>query len=150
MYMQFAIRDARAGDERAVVTMIGELAEGECGYTKLTEAYVKEYLAYPGNSVILAESEDGRVLGLASLSLRPDLFHAAISAEITEVVVTKSARKQGVGSALIKEVMGRAGELSCAEICVSTMADNAAAIRLYKRNGLTEEAVALGRHFQQT
>ncbi len=56
------------------------------------------------------------------------------------------ARGQGIGGALVREAIEGAVRSGCAEISVSTMADNAAAQRLYRAHGLTDESLLLERH----
>jgi ribosomal protein S18 acetylase RimI-like enzyme len=139
------IREAKAGDEPLVVGLIQELAEAGGDSSPITEAYVKTYLAFPGSRVLLAE-EEGRAIGLLSYAVRPDLYHAANSGLIEELVVLRSDRGRGVGSALLSEVLRRLAAAGCVEVSVSTMPDNKAALRFYRSHGLVEEAVFLETH----
>jgi ribosomal protein S18 acetylase RimI-like enzyme len=66
---------------------------------------------------------------------------------IETLVVAEEARGQGAGAALLKEVLRRGGAAGWAEVSVSTMADNQTALALYRRMGMTDEAVLLERHF---
>ena len=71
----------------------------------------------------------------------------AIMALIEELVVAASWSGQGVGGALLDELLKRLEQQGCAEVSVTTMPDNAGAIRFYKSHGLTGEAVYLEKRF---
>jgi len=143
--MSITVRQAAPTDAPAIVELIGELARTLGGTSPITQDYVGEYIAFPGSSILLAQ-EDGRVAGLLSYSLRPNLYHAANSALIEELVVRESARGRGVGSALMSELLRRLPSQGCAEVSVTTMPDNERAIRFYRSHGLVDEAVFLEKH----
>jgi len=158
--MPITVREAKHGDEHSIIELIAELAQttpalapsgsasagASVGETSsITAGYVREYLAFPGSHVLLAEEGD-RVAGLLSYSLRPNLYHAASSALIEELVVRESARGRGVGSALMSELLRRLPSQGCAEVSVTTMPDNDGAIRFYRAHGLVDEAVFLEKH----
>jgi ribosomal protein S18 acetylase RimI-like enzyme len=143
--MSIMVRQATPTDAPAVVELIGELARNYGETSPITQEYVGEYLAFPGNSILLAQ-EEGRVAGLLSYSLRPNLYHAANSALIEELVVRESARGRGVGSALMAELLRRLPSQGCAEVSVTTMPDNEGAIRFYRSHGLVDQAVFLEKH----
>jgi ribosomal protein S18 acetylase RimI-like enzyme len=143
--MDISTRDAQPADAETLVRIIRETADEDHDRSPVSEAYVKEYLASPGSGILLAEAE-GAVAGLLSYSIRPNLFHAAPSCLIELLVIRKDLRNHGAGSALVKTLLDRARALGCAEVSVSTMPDNAGAIRFYRRHGLAEEAVLLEKH----
>jgi ribosomal protein S18 acetylase RimI-like enzyme len=139
------VREATVGDEPLVVGLIQELAEAGGDSSPITEAYVTAYLAFPGSRVLLAE-EEGRAIGLLSYAVRPDLYHAANSGVIEELVVLRSDRGRGVGSALLSDVLRRMAAAGCVEVSVAAMPDNETALRFYRSHGLVEEAVFLETH----
>jgi ribosomal protein S18 acetylase RimI-like enzyme len=142
-----AIREARPEDAAIIVEMIRELARGEGDETAVTEAHAAAYLGVPGNGILLAE-RDGSTLGLISYSIRPNLYHAADSCLIEELIVRRQARGAGVGRRLVEELMRRCIDMGCAEISVSTMPDNERAIRFYRKMGFTDEALFLEKHLE--
>jgi ribosomal protein S18 acetylase RimI-like enzyme len=144
--MSIEVRDANISDAAVIVELIQELAGSIEERSPITEAYVATYLAFPGSAVLLAE-QDGVPAGLLSYSLRPNLYHAGGSCLIEEFVVRSGARGQGVGGALLSELLRRLPAQGCAEVSVTTMPDNAGAIRFYKNHGLVDEAVFLEKHF---
>jgi ribosomal protein S18 acetylase RimI-like enzyme len=146
------IREATTADAPVIADLIRALEEvvddsGEPeDSSPVTPEYVRSYLAYPDSYVLVAE-EAGQVVGLLSYSIRPNLFHAADSALIEELIVDDRARGRGVGSALMRHLLALLEARGCAEVSVSTMPDNHGAIRFYHSHGLVDEAVFLEKHF---
>ena len=146
--MVAAIRNATRDDYAAIVHLIRQMAEDAGDQSWLTEGYVETYLSFPGSGALLAE-EEGRVVGLLSYHIRPGLYHAANCCLIDELVVDRPVRRQGIGSALLGQLLQEQEQTGCAEVGVSCMPDNEGAIRLYRRHGLVDEALLLERHFNR-
>jgi ribosomal protein S18 acetylase RimI-like enzyme len=142
------VREAKSDDDTVIAVLIRELASGEGEVSTVSERTVADYLAVPGNGVLLAE-KDGQILGLISYSIRPNLYHAADSCLIEELIVRQEARGSGVGRILVEDLMKRCMAHRCAEISVSTMPDNKRAIRFYRKLGFTDEALFLERHLEK-
>ena len=158
-------RRANVNDADAIVRLIRELAGSMGETTTLDATYVRHHLSAPGSEVLLTESEEAAgddsragsetpsgvikrtAVGLLSYSLRSNLFHAAPSALIEEFVVSANARGRGVGSALLEHLFGVLKTLGCAEVSVTTMPENHAALKFYRSHGMTDEAVFLEKHF---
>ena len=145
--MSITVRKANPTDAAAVADLINELARGGDWESPVTEAYAAQYLARSGQGVLLAE-ENGEPLGLISYSLRPNLYHAADSCLIEELIVHRRSRGQGVGRALVEELEQLAAARRCAEISVTTLPKNKAAIAFYRRLGFTDEALYLEKHLE--
>lgn len=144
--MDITIREAELADAVDVVRLINELAAIDGERSPITETYVVTYLSSLTSKILLAERQSS-VVGLLSYSLRPDLYHAALSCLIEELIVQEDVRGQGVGSALMTELLARLATIDCAEISVATMPDNTRAIKFYRAHGLAEECLFLERHF---
>ncbi len=144
--MDLTIRDAQSGDASTIVSLILEMAQEDGDRSPITEAYAAECISSCAGGVLLAE-ENGRLIGILSYSLRPNLYHAAPACLIELLFVRRGARSRGAGGALVKALLARAAALGCVETSVSVMPDNAGAIRFYRGHGLTEEAVFLEKHF---
>jgi ribosomal protein S18 acetylase RimI-like enzyme len=145
--MTILIRSAQLEDALVIVGLIAELAERIGEHSPISENYVNTYISHRDNNILLAE-ENGQVVGLISFSIRPDLYHAANSCLIEELIVTAGARERGVGSALIDEVIQHACALKCAEVGVSTLEENKEAITFYNKHGFVDEAVLLEMHLE--
>jgi ribosomal protein S18 acetylase RimI-like enzyme len=145
--MAVIIRPAGPGDEPDVVRLVREMAEGEDDVSPVDEHYVRHFLASPVSDVLLA-LDDGAAVGLLSYAMVPGLFHAAASGLIETVVVTENRRRQGIGRQLLQTAVKLLEAEGCAEISVSTGADNEAAQELYFEAGLTEASVLLEKHVE--
>jgi len=146
--MTIHIRQAGPGDEQAVVELVREMAAGEEYSTAIDEHYVRHFLASPVSGVLLAVDGDDAV-GLLSYATVPGLFHTADSGLIEMLVVTESRRGEGVGGRLVRAALGLLEQAGCAEVSVSTGADNEVAQKLYVDAGLNEASVLLERHFER-
>ena len=81
--------------------------------------------------VIVAEGEDGSVLGYAGLQTVLDEGY------INNVAVDEKFRRQGIADELIKAFV-RFGEANLAFLTLEVRASNAPAIALYAKHGFTE------------
>jgi ribosomal protein S18 acetylase RimI-like enzyme len=146
--MNVRIRQAQHGDAQLIVALIQELG-ASVGYpSPISEKFARLYLEFPGCHALLAEA-NGQAIGLLSYSIQPDLFHAANSCLIDELVVRASERDQGVGGALMSALLEEAAAAGCVEVSVSTMPENEGAQRFYRSYGLVDEAVFLEKHLGQ-
>lgn len=139
------VREARPADAASIVSLVQELASRLGEQSPLSEAYVLEYLSLPGNYILLAQ-DAGRVIGLLSYSMRPNLYHAGYSCLVEELVVQASQRNRGVGSVLLRYLIRKMEAWGAEEISVSVMPDNSEALDFYRRHGMLDEAVFLEKH----
>jgi ribosomal protein S18 acetylase RimI-like enzyme len=146
--MAVTIRNACPGDEPAVVELIQELAVTYDYPTTIDEHYVRHFLASPVSDVLLAFDDDA-VVGLLSYAMVPGLFHAADSGLIESLVITEGRRGEGIGRQLLQTAVRLLEEAGCAEVSVSTGADNEAAQKLYFDAGLTEASLLLEKHVER-
>jgi N-acetylglutamate synthase-like GNAT family acetyltransferase len=136
--MNIIIREAELADAATIVRLIDELAATGGEHSPLTEAYVATCRSSATSKILLAERQQC-VVGLLSYSLRPDLYHAALSCLIEELIVQEAVRGQGVGSALMAELLARLATIDCAEVSVATMPPTPG--DRSTRHGLAEEAL---------
>ena len=116
------IREFTLGDQKAIA-----LLEEECFFEPWSE---KAILESHGNSTLfLLFEEENKVLGYVGLQIVLDEGY------ITNVAVTKSARKRGVGSALISQLKEVAKEKGLIFISLEVRESNTAAIALYEKQG---------------
>jgi GNAT superfamily N-acetyltransferase len=146
--MALIIRPAGPGDEPAVVALVQELAVALDYPTTVDEHYVRHFLASPVSDILLA-LDDGAPVGLLSYAMVPGLFHAADSGLIESLVITEGRRGEGIGRQLLARAVRLLEDAGCAEISVSTGADDEAAQKLYCDAGLTEASVLLEKHAER-
>ena len=121
----------------------------ELGYPDLTIARFAEVYSsvqkHPAMTLIVAE-DDGEVVGLASISRRPQLRLAADLITIDELVVADSARGLGVGRALLEHVKEMAGRSGARRLELETNRERESyRRRFYVKNGFTEANSAVMR-----
>jgi GNAT superfamily N-acetyltransferase len=145
--MPVTIRHAGPGDEAAIVLLVREMAEEDDEVSHIDEHYVRHFLASPVSAALLAQDGD-QTVGLLSYAMTPGLFHAADSGLIELLMVTGTRRGEGIGRRLVETALRLFRDAGCAEVSVSTGAENDAAQKLYVGAGLTEASVLLEKHFE--
>ena len=97
-----------------------------------------ELLEEPRARVLVAEGEDGAVVGVASLWIKPDLAHGDTVVEVPMLVVTEGSRGEGVGKALMEVVrrLGTENRANLIELVATT--HNVAAREFYRTLGFVE------------
>ena len=116
--------------DRSHIAQIAAL-EQECFSTPWSEAMLTEVLFDSQASVIVAESEEGGVLGYAGLQVVLDEGY------IDNIAVEPNARRHGVADELL-DVFCRFGEANLAFLTLEVRASNAPAIALYRKHGFEE------------
>ena len=89
--------------------------------------------------------KDNKVIGYMSLLFYRSLFHKAGTAQVNELIVDKTFRNKGYGKELLEYGIKRAIEKGMDEIEIGVEKDNKKAIEFYKRNGIEEEYLLLGK-----
>ena len=102
-----------------------------CFSTPWTEAMLEEELYNDTASFIVAEGEDGEVLGYAGLHVILDEGY------IDNVAVRPNCRRMGVADRLL-DVFCRFGEANLAFLTLEVRPSNTAAVALYEKHGFTE------------
>lgn len=105
--------------------------ERACFSRPWTEAMLEEELYNDAASFIVAEGEDGAVLGYAGVHVILDEGY------IDNVAVDPAWRRQGIADALIGAFV-RFGEANLAFLTLEVRASNAPAIALYEKHGFYE------------
>ena len=126
--------------DRSHVGQIAEL-ERECFSAPWSEAMLTEALFDAQASFIVAESEDGGLLGYAGLHVVLDEGY------IDNIAVEEAARRHGVGDALL-DVFCRFGQAHLSFLTLEVRASNAPAIALYRKHGF-QEAGRRKNYYQQ-
>lgn len=132
------IRNATEADLDETLRLIEAL-----GYPGLDresfDGIFKAILNHPEMTLLLAEDSLGRVVGLASISHRPQLRLAGILVSLDELVVADEARGQGVGRALLDQVKSIAKTLGAARLELETNRARVSYQRsFYLKNGFVE------------
>lgn len=113
--------------DRSHIPQVAAL-EKECFSSPWSEAMLEDALFDPQASFIVAEDEEGNILGYAGLHVILDEGY------IDNVAVERDARRHGVASALL-DVFCRFGAAKLAFLTLEVRASNAPAITLYEKYG---------------
>lgn len=111
--------------------------EQACFSTPWTETMLADALYDPQASFLVAEDEEGHILGYAGLHVILDEGY------IDNVAVEPDARKHGVASALL-DVYCRFGAANLAFLTLEVRASNAPAIGLYEKYGFQRAGLRPG------
>jgi ribosomal protein S18 acetylase RimI-like enzyme len=141
MASQLRVREATAKDVKTIHALAGELA-GIVGDSspalEAVRARLSELLEEPRARVLVAEDEDGAVVGMASLWIKPDLAHGDTVVEVPTLVVAEGSRRGGVGKLLMEEIQKLAAENDANLIELVATPGNVPARDFYKSLGFVE------------
>jgi RimJ/RimL family protein N-acetyltransferase len=106
--------------------------------------YLKALRRYPHAAVFVAEADDGKVVGRLSVGRDP---HPA-STHVADVglMVASGARRQGVGSALLRAAVDWARAAGVRKLELHVFPWNEAAIKLYESFGFEREGYRKGHY----
>jgi RimJ/RimL family protein N-acetyltransferase len=127
------LADAVSGEPEGWLISIG----GEWRSAGDERRFLKALRRYPHAAVFVAEREDGTLVGRLSIGRDP---HPA-STHVADVglMVAHDARRQGVGTALLRAAVDWARGAGIRKLELHVFPWNEAAIRLYERFGFVQE-----------
>ena len=110
--LPFRIRAARRGDVDAIAALFAEL-----GYPGAPDmSTVHWVLSHPEMEVVVATDAADNLVGVVTLSHRPQLRMKGRIATIDELIVAPAWRRRGVGRALLKKAVDRARSLTAKRV----------------------------------
>jgi len=138
---ELRVREASAEDAEKIHALADELA-GAVGDSPPGLENVRERLAElmeePRAWVMVAEDEDGAVVGAVSLWIKPDLAHGDNVVEVPMLVVSEDRRREGVGKLLMEEVQSLAAGNGASLIELVATTQNSPAREFYRSLGFVE------------
>jgi GNAT superfamily N-acetyltransferase len=141
------VRDAEPQDFDAVTDLLERL--GRAKVTDATRDRCREIYAAqmsdPTANHLVAENDDGELVGFCSLHFRNRLNHATAQAWIPDLFVLESARRQGVASALLEEAERRALDRNCWDFTLESAYQRTEAHQLYLNFGMRD----VGKYFRK-
>lgn len=146
--MEFAIRQARAGEEERVLAMYEWLFEPP-GYRppqwdeERALAALREAVESPGSAVFVAELEEqGRLVGLCTAYLELNSVRYGQRCWVEDLVVNPDHRSQGIGDALLDAASDWARARGATHFELDTGKARVDAQRFYERRDPTTVGVA--------
>jgi GNAT superfamily N-acetyltransferase len=91
--------------------------------------------------VRVAKDENGRVLGVVMVTLKPELLSHAPSAHLEVLVVARDAEGQGVGGLLLAAAEAEAKQRGALSMSLHVFARNQRARKVYERAGYDGELI---------
>ena len=135
--MNYHIRKAVTSDMQQVLNLITELAvfEKEPNAVEVTEAdlIAKGFGENPEFDCFVAEA-DQKVIGIALVYTRFSTWKGTVL-HLEDLIVSESVRGQGVGSALLDQVIIYGNEKGVKRVCWEVIDWNTPAIEFYERKG---------------
>jgi ribosomal protein S18 acetylase RimI-like enzyme len=109
-------------------------------------ASVERLVEDPATDYLLGASALGEpAAGVVQLRYRWSVWRDAEDCELEDLFVSASARRGGLGRALVAAAIERARERGCGRIALDTAERNEAAVALYRSFGFSDEAYEGGR-----
>lgn len=144
---QIEVREADAGDLEALVGLYGELMDGDRPAAQPSDASaslpaMRAIAADPARHLLVA-AIDGELLGTVDLLIAANLTHHCEPWAIVEnVVVARSARRMGIGRALMARAVDIASAAGCYKVQLMSGMNRGPAHDFYREIGM--EPVAQG------
>jgi GNAT superfamily N-acetyltransferase len=129
------IRPAATADAAAVSELLGELGYPQDG---TTAARIQAWADDPAGAAYVADA-DGNVLGVIAVHVCPYFERTGSWARIVALVVSPSARGQGVGRRLLAAAESFAAARGCLRTEVTSAAHRLDAHEFYRRTGYSEQ-----------
>jgi GNAT superfamily N-acetyltransferase len=121
--MKMNIRKTQLEDAEAITRIIREVGWFEhlkSESIEKTEERVRQHislcLADSSHSSFVADTEDGKVLGYSSVHYLPYFFLLGSEGYITELFISAKVRGQGIGTALLEQIITEAQKCGCARL----------------------------------
>jgi GNAT superfamily N-acetyltransferase len=141
------VRSAESADFDAVVRLLESL--GRVEVTDETRdrcrSMYESHLADPAADHLVAEDEDGTVVGFCSLHYLERLNYVTPHAWVPDLIVDEPRRSGGVGRALLEEAERRARERDCWLLTLESAHWRKEAHRFYEAFGMTDVAKAFAK-----
>jgi len=152
--MEFNVRRAEPGDAEKLTRLAEEVsgepeawlisADGEWRSVGDERRYLKAVRRYAHAAVFVAEAEDGELVG--RLSVARDAHPASSHVADIGLMVAKSARRRGVGRALLEAAVEWARSAGVRKLELHVFPWNEPAIRLYEKFGFEREGYRKGHY----
>lgn len=136
------IRTARPDDSAALAGLITQL-----GYTIAAAALPAQLrlVEAQGDEVLVAEADDGRVVGFAAMHLMRVFHQERPSAYITALATDASARRTGVGRALLQAAEEWARARGCYRLSLTSAEHRSDAHAFYPACGFPQTGRRFGK-----
>ena len=145
---QFAVRSATKADGEAMLALFPRLADFEIPESRTAEhlwvhdaAMMRDWIGgkTDGCLVQVAENEQGEIVGLAMLTLRPELLSHEPSAHLEAIAVADGVEGKGIGKMLLRAAEDEAVAHGAQTITLHVFSSNKRARGFYEHSGYDGE-----------
>ncbi|MCH7852906.1 MAG: GNAT family N-acetyltransferase [Proteobacteria bacterium] len=146
--MNYSVRKAKDMDGEAMLALLPRLAAFELPDSRTAEhlwvhdaALMRDWIDGKTDNVLMhiAEDEVGTVVGVAMVTLRPELLSHEPSAHLEAIAVSVGVEGQGIGQLLLRAAEEDANAHGAKTITLHVFANNKRARRFYERSGYDGE-----------
>ena len=148
--MKIQIRQVIAQDAPQLTELLKEIGWFESFKSEPIEAasqrvrlHIEQCLADNSHSILVAEARDGAIVGYGSVHWLPYLFLQGPEGLVSELFVRESARGQGVGRELLRNIETEARARGCARLSLINLRNRESYMRqFYVKAGWEERPEA--------
>lgn len=136
------IRLAVSADQPEIYSLICALEETSFPQEMFAWGFYT-MLSSASHLLLVAEEEEGQIVGLLHLRMEFQLHHCGTVAEIMELIVSREVRSKGIGAALLKAAREQAIQHHCIQFEVTSNQKRKQAHRFYQREGLEQTHIKM-------
>jgi len=148
--MTVQIRKASAQDAQSLAELLKDIGWFESFKSEPIEAasqrvrlHIEQCLADNSHSIFVAEARDGAIVGYGSVHWLPYLFLQGAEGLVSELFVRESARGQGVGRELLRNIETEARARGCVRLSLINLRNRESYMRqFYVKAGWEERPEA--------
>lgn len=146
--MKYSVRMAKDTDGEAMLALLPRLAAFEIPDSRTAEhlwvhdaALMRDWIEGKTDNVLMhiAEDEVGAIVGVAMVTLRPELLSHEPSAHLEAIAVSDGVEGQGIGQLLLRAAEDDATAHGAKTITLHVFANNKRARGFYERSGYDGE-----------
>ena len=128
------VRRAAAADFGSVTSLLEELGRATVSAEsrEACQAIWERHLGDERAAHLVAEDDEGAIVGFCSLHFRDRLNYPSPDAWVPDLIVTESARRRGVARALLAEAERLARERGCWQLTLESGYQREEAHQLYR------------------
>jgi L-amino acid N-acyltransferase YncA len=135
------VRSARSEDAPAIAAIFNEyLGNGTMVLRERPGQYYREMMDRDDCSLFVSDSEEGTILGYASVKPYSDRLGYHIAGEVS-VFMTSAACGRGLGHPLYDQLWPACQALGYLHLTAKVWAENTASVRFHERHGFTSVGI---------
>ncbi|MEU8222745.1 GNAT family N-acetyltransferase [Kribbella sp. NPDC048915] len=138
---QVIVRRAVEADDAALLAIERSAWDASSGFPSYQETLGETFFGRSGPEAHLVAEHDGAIVGYLRLQDKYQFPEGAGVLTINGLAVTESARRLGVGSALLEAAAAEGRRRGARKISLHVHSTNEAARRLYERHGYVVEGI---------